>query len=282
MSAPAVSLSRCLLRQLLLPRAAVVLGWLAAAHWLALPKGLVLALIAADALLLLWQARAVLRGTDAHVASTGAMASVWGSYLLVLLAIFAAPVLWWEALLSTREEAALPYAEQRRQEREALYRLTLSEDGSTLVLEGEITHGLTRRIEAQLAAAPDLRRLQLSSAGGLIYEARGTARLIAQYRLDTEAAGLCASACTLIFAAGHSRRLAPDGALGFHGYGLMFPGGLPQVNLIAEQQRDLEFLQQQGIHADFARRALATDHRSLWRPTLAELLAAGVVTQSGR
>lgn len=62
----------------------------------------------------------------------------------------------------------------------------------------------------------------------------------------------------------------------------MFPGGLPQVNLIAEQQRDLEFLQQQGIHADFARRALATDHRSLWRPTLAELLAAGVVTQSGR
>lgn len=175
MSAPAVSLSRCLLRQLLLPRAAVVMGWLAAAHWLTLPKGLVLALIAADALLLLWQARAVLRGTDAHVASTGAMAPVWGSYLLVLLAIFAAPVLWWEALLSTREEAALPYAEQRRQEREALYRLTLSEDGSTLVLEGEITHGLTRRIEAQLAAAPDLRRLQLSSAGGLIYEARGTA-----------------------------------------------------------------------------------------------------------
>lgn len=267
-----------LLRQLLLPRAAAILGWLAALHWLQLPKGAVLALMAADAVLLLWQARAVLRGTDAHVAGSGAMAPVWGSYLLVLLAFFAAPVLWWEALLSTRPGEALPYAEERRQAREALYRLTRAEDGRTLVLEGEITHGLTRRIEAQLEAAPAVRRLRLTSGGGLIYEARGTARLIRRHGLDTEAAGLCASACTLIFAAGAGRRLLPGAELGFHGYALMFESGLPQVDLAAEQARDLGFLQQQGISADFARRALATDHRSLWRPGAAELRAAGVLT----
>lgn len=277
MRAP-VSLPRSLGLQVVLPRACLVLGWLALNQWVRLPVPLVFVLMAADGLFLLWQARAFQLSADAHVRSTGAMMPVWGGYLVLLFAGFAALILWWDALLIARAVEEPAYAEQRRLEREAKYSMSVSEDGLVLVFDGEITHGLTRRMEAVLASAPDVRRVRLSGPGGLIYEARGAAKLIRRYQLETEAAALCASACTLMFAAGRSRRLAEGGKLGFHGYALMFEGGLPQVDLLKEQQKDLAFLQQQGIRAEFARDVFAVANGELWVPSNSELRAAGVLT----
>lgn len=274
------SLRRYLLLGFLLPRGGVVLVWLGLASWLPPPMPVLLVLIALDGLFLAAQARRVLRHTDAHIRATGAMAVVWGSYLLVLLGGLAALVLWWQAVLLTYRDDALPYAEQRRLAREARYQLTLSDDGRQIHLTGEITHGLSRRMAELLTRSPAPRRLRLTSDGGLIYEARGVAQLILQHQLDTEVTGLCASACTLIFAAGRRRHLAEGGQLGFHGYALMFEGGLPQVDLRREQQKDLTFLVAQNINAEFASKALTTPHRQLWRPSRAELIAAGVVTEA--
>lgn len=276
--AATLSLRRYLLLGFLLPRGVVVLVWLGLAAWLPPPMPVLWLLIALDGLCLLGQARRVLRHTDAHMQGSGAMALVWGSYLLVLLGGLAALLLWWQAMLQSQQGDALPYAEARRLEREALYRLALSDDGLQIHLTGEITHGLTRRMADLLARSPAVRRLRLSSGGGLIYEARGAAQLIQQHGLETEVAGLCASACTLIFAAGSVRHLASDGQLGFHGYALMFEGGLPQVDLAREQQKDLAFLIARGISAEFAEKALTTPHVQLWQPSREVLVEAGVVT----
>ncbi|WP_264210260.1 hypothetical protein [Leisingera thetidis] len=277
MRAPA-SPRRSLVLQVVLPRAGVVAGWLALNHWIRLPVPLAYALMAADGLFLLWQGRAFQLSADAHVRSTGAMAPVWGGWLVLLFAGFAALTLWWDALLIARAVEQPAYAEQRRQAREALYSLTVSADGRVLVLEGEITFGLTRRMEQMADRHPGLHRVSLTSPGGLIAEARGAARLIRERGLATRAEGLCASACTLMFAAGRRRSLGRGGRLGFHSYALQFESGLPQIDLGKEQEKDRAFLLQQGVSAEFADRIFAISHQNLWVPGTAALRAGGVLT----
>ncbi|MDE4303216.1 hypothetical protein PXK30_08145 [Phaeobacter gallaeciensis] len=272
------SLQRSLGLHVVLPRAGVLLVWLALNHFFWLPVFLAWGLIAADGVLLAWQSRDLLRSTDGHIRSTGSMAPVWGSYLVLLFAGFATLTQWWGALLTAGQVETLPYAQQQEQARQQLYSLTLSDDGRTLIFTGEITHGLTRRIAATLDAAPEVRSLHLTGPGGLIYEARGVAKLIRTRGLDTKAADLCASACTVIFAAGQERLLAPKGQLGFHGYALMFEGGLPQLDLKKEQQKDLSFFLQQGISEGFVQRVFEVANSDLWIPEHAELRAAGVIT----
>lgn len=275
---PPLSLPRSLGWQVLLPRAVVVLGWLAANQWFKLPVPLAVALMAADGSFLLWQFRAFQRSADAHVESTGAMAPVWGGYLVLLFAGLAALTLWWDAVLIARHTEEVPFAEQMARERAALYSLTVSEDGSTLLFDGEITFGLMRRIDHLAELNPGLQRIELTSPGGLIAEARGAARLIRRRGLDTHANGLCASACTLLFVSGNRRSLGPDGQLGFHSYALQFGNGPLQVDLQKEQTKDRAYLLEQGISAEFASRIFAVPHDGLWIPEPQELLEGGVVT----
>ena len=278
MTGSPASLPRSLALQVALPRAGVLLGWLALNHWAKLPVPLAVALMAADGVFLMWQVRAFQRSADAHVRSTGAMAPVWGGYLLLLFAGFAALTQWWGAVLIARQAVEVPYAEQRAQDRAALYSLTLSEDGSTLVFDGEITFGLIRRIGRLADQTPGLQRIALTSPGGLIAEARGAARLIRDRGFDTRADGLCASACTLLFAAGHRRSLGPAGQLGFHSYALQSETGLPQIDVGKEQEKDRAFLIGQGVSAEFAARIFDVAHSGLWTPAADELLAGGVLT----
>lgn len=272
-----LSLPRSLALQVVLPRAAVLLGWLALNHWIRLPVPLAFVLMAADGLFLLWQARAFLRSADAHVQSTGAMAPVWGGYLLLLFAGFAALTQWWDALLIARAVEEPAYAEQRRKEREALYSLSVSADGRALIFDGEITFGLTARMRNLAEENPGVDQVALAGPGGLIAEARGAARLIRQNGWDTRAAGLCASACTLMFAAGAERSLGPDGQLGFHSYALQFESGLPQIDLQREQEKDRAFLLQQGVSAEFTDRIFSVPSAELWLPGSGELHAAGLI-----
>lgn len=272
------SLRRSFLLHLALPRAGLLLGWGAANQLVKLPLPLVWGLIAADALVFLWQCRAFLRSADAHTRDTGNLAPVWSGYLAVLFAGFASATLWWDAVLIAHQVETTPYAVARAREREALYRLEVAPDGGALLFEGEITHGLTRRIQQALAENPGIRHLHLSGSGGLIYEARGAARLVRAHGLETRAGGLCASACTLVFAAGRRRHLDAGGRLGFHGYALQFPGGLPQVDLAREQDKDRAFLLGQGVSPQMAARIFAVPSTALWLPEPAELLVGVMIT----
>ncbi|MEP2715255.1 hypothetical protein [Pseudophaeobacter sp.] len=272
------SLKASLLWHILLPRGAALALWWSANQLLQMPPRLVWGLMAADALLFLWASRAHLRSADAHMVSSGTMAPIWGGYLLLFLAILASLSLWWQALLiANRPPEGPSYAEQRALAHATRYSLTVSEDKTILIFDGEVTFGLTKTLRAQLLQQPDVTRVQLISPGGHIYEARGAAKIIQAKGLATEAIGLCASACTLIFAAGEARQLGPQGQLGFHGYALDYFGGLPQIDLTAEQEKDRRFLLTQGIHPEFIDRIFATPATELWHPGPAALLAAGLL-----
>ncbi|EBA16554.1 hypothetical protein RSK20926_22554 [Roseobacter sp. SK209-2-6] len=244
-----------------------------------LPIFVFFALLSIDFALLIFAGRNLLRATDSHQSGSGAMAPVWGSYLAYLLLALLSSSLWWEAwLISNQEPDNIDFEAQRNAEHSARYSLILTPDGRILDFKGEITFGLTRRLKKVLSENPEIETLLLSSAGGLIYEARGAAKLIAEFGLNTEARGLCASACTLLFAAGNRRQIGMDGSLGFHSYQLRHFGGLPQINIEKEQKRDEKYLISRGVSEDFVKKVFETSAEKLWFPSADQLTKAGVTT----
>ena len=148
-------------------------------------------------------------------------------------------------------------------------------EAGSLILRGEITYALFNGLIEALRRHPEASRLRLQSSGGLVPAARAIARQVERHGMAVEAEGLCASACVLIFLAGEPRRLAAGAELGFHtwhdsGAARLF--GQPDP-----VKRDKAWMQSRGLEAGFVARAFATPHDSLWKPSRAELQAAGVL-----
>ena len=142
-------------------------------------------------------------------------------------------------------------------------------------LTGEISHQTFEQF-AQTVATTNAISVLLDSPGGSIFAARGVAKIVQEQSINTHSDTLCASACTLIFMAGAQRTLGPNGSLGFHSYSENTP--IPLYPSAPEQARDRAFLTASGVSAAFIERAYATPPDQLWRPTRAELRAAGVLT----
>jgi hypothetical protein len=237
-----------------------------------LPTQWPLAVLAAISILslalLIWQVVGSLRATAARARGDGGALVMAGTAVLAAIAMFLNAELNLYAARAApgpqTRAAALPYDVDRQ---------------GAVVLRGDIDFTMLARFEATLDTVPDLRRVDLQSDGGLIYAARAMAARIAAHRLETRASGLCASACTLVFMAGTRRSLGPEGTLGFHGYA----GNLPQSlhPTAPEEARDRAYMAGRGVAQGFLDRAYATPHDALWRPTRAELRAAGVLTPPG-
>lgn len=148
--------------------------------------------------------------------------------------------------------------------------------GEVIVFSGPINLDAFRALEETLRAKSGLRVLRLTSEGGNIPAARGMARLVAEAGLGTEAAGLCASACTRVFIAGKTRHLRIGARLGFHRWRL--ETNVRILDTESEEARDRAAFAARGVDPAFLARAFTTPHGSMWFPTAAELRAAGVVT----
>ena len=122
---------------------------------------------------------------------------------------------------------------------------------------------------------PRIEAIVLNSDGGRVFEARGVGRQIMENGLDTHVSDHCRSACTIAFIAGETRRLGPEGQLGFHSYRL--DAALAFSDPLEEQGKDKAFFIEQGIDPDFIDRAFSTTHDAMWHPTRDHLLSAGVV-----
>jgi hypothetical protein len=160
---------------------------------------------------------------------------------------------------------------------EAPFTVELLEDGRGVRLAGPISHGMTERLEALLKGGAPILRLELSSQGGMVAEARGLVRLIETYGLSTFVAEDCLSACTLAFASGSTRTLAPGGRLGFHRYRQRSP--LVELFMTAETEleRDEAILRRHSVAQSFIDRIADTPHDRMWFPSPRELLDARVV-----
>ena len=265
---------------LVLPRLMVLALLAALGSFLKTPVPLLYALLTADGALFIWQFLRFQTSADEHLRSTGNMAPIWGGYLAVLVGGFASISLWWGAFLfAGQPDNPELFTDRMDREHAASYELTLSDDRSVLDFSGTITFGLTKRAQTLLSENPQLTTVTLNSPGGHIYEARGFANLIRDAQLDTFAAEECSSACTLLFAAGHTRNLAVGARLGFHSYALEFGSALPNLDLQKEQDKDRGFFRTQGISEAFLARMFDEPSTELWHPSRQEALEAGLLTQ---
>lgn len=102
--------------------------------------------------------------------------------------------------------------------------------------------------------------------------------VVRRFDLATRARGDCASACTLVFIAGHSRALEPGARLGFHGYNMRSPmPGL--IDPAEEMARDSAVFHAAGVDKGFMACVMAVSHREMWFPSRQRLIAAGVIDQ---
>lgn len=164
---------------------------------------------------------------------------------------------------------------------EAPFTIELLADGRGILLAGPLSHGMTEQLESLLMGGAPILLIELNSPGGLVAEARGLVRLIDAYGLATFVAEDCLSACTLAFASGSTRHLAPGARLGFHRYRLASPLLPLFMNAEHEHRRDMEILRRRGVPQAFIERIDATPPEAMWFPSHGELIAARMVDRIG-
>lgn len=148
--------------------------------------------------------------------------------------------------------------------------------GEDIAISGPITQGLGAAFRDALAKAPKARLVRLESGGGTLDVAIDLYAAIRAHKLDTAVQGRCESACSIAYIGGLRRFAAPRARLGFHRAASGAQGDIPVADFMA---RGLYL--QSGVAEWFADRVMETPHDSMWRPTIAELRRAGVVTDVG-
>ena len=146
-----------------------------------------------------------------------------------------------------------------------------------LHLNGPLEIGVVAAFEKSLTEHPGTKGLILDSEGGNIYQARGLARIIQDYSLNTYSFEVCYSACTIAYVAGTRRFIGPEAKLGFHAYHVDSKFLEPLVDVEKEQNKDLIFFKQQIPDMNFVNNIFARECSNMWLPTTNELMSAGVV-----
>jgi len=150
-------------------------------------------------------------------------------------------------------------------------------DRDRIIVEGKLAEGSADAFERVLKESRAA-SVTLTSPGGRIAEGKRIAELVRTHHLDTEAEGLCASACTLVLLAGRNRSMDPEARVGFHQ--TTFAGnGAADDDLQTEEVRT--YFQEAGVDGAFVRKAFSTSSAGMWYPTEDEMLSAGFLNRRG-
>jgi hypothetical protein len=155
--------------------------------------------------------------------------------------------------------------------------VTLSEDGTEIVIDGTLTSGTSGRFRQLAADAPRLKRVTLDSPGGRQLEAARIAASVEERGLETRVERECMSACTFVLLAGAARTADPDARIGFHQPD--FPGWSGAARRQAAREMGEDYVRA-GLGRGFVERAMAVPPDDIWLPRRDELLAARVLTAS--
>ena len=159
------------------------------------------------------------------------------------------------------------------------YQLSVDPDGAYRI-EGLIDFGISRDMKALVQNHPGGNKVILKSTGGSIYEGRGLAKFFQSNRLITQVNSECSSACTLAFIGGEHRIISATARLGFHQYTIDYAHlnqSIPFYDPKEEQKTDANHMRQKGISDEFIDRIFTASSDSIWYPSQAELLEAGVI-----
>lgn len=157
------------------------------------------------------------------------------------------------------------------------FSIRVMRQGREAEFTGGIRLGAAEALRETLDRNPNLEVLHLSSIGGRFTEAETMYALVRAHRLATYVPTSCESACTLVFAAGGKRWIAPDASIGFHSptFGA-FDEAAAKVG--AREWRDA--LVDAGYEPAFVDRGIAVAADEMWYPTHEELRAARVTTDT--
>jgi hypothetical protein len=159
------------------------------------------------------------------------------------------------------------------------YDLTISEDNTTLFINGYFPYGISDNVEKVLQKYPTITTISFTSRGGRSYEGVRIANIIDSHGLNTVVPRSCSSACSIAFLGGHQRHIFEATKLGFHSISL---GENEQrlYYLIAKKINKQQFALQNknGIPRYFVDKMNATPPASMWYPSTQELYDAGVIT----
>ena len=154
--------------------------------------------------------------------------------------------------------------------------ITISTNGTRLLLAGEMGFGTTNRVRSLLKQHPKIKEIELNSPGGSAAEGFALAELVRDLSFDAYVREDCASACVLVFAAGTERRLATTARFGLHRSGV---GWSTDEHPPSPIDRAMEqFFRDRGVSNEFIAKMLQTSFHDLWMPAPAEVLSSGLAT----
>jgi ATP-dependent protease ClpP protease subunit len=225
-----------------------------------------------------WQVVGVLRSCGKQIsADSGRLWAIAAQFSMVasLAIVLISSIETWQSLQIYKQDLA------RREIGPdiPLYSLDLVKQATLIHLRGPFEIGITASVADLISQNPQVTGIILDSEGGQIYEGRGLARVIRENGLQTFSLDKCLSSCTTAFVAGTTRSLGPQARMGFHQYKTY--SLIPSINVGNEQARDKAIFVEQGIAAEFIDKIFEQPPESMWWPETDELLAAGVVHQTG-
>lgn len=97
-------------------------------------------------------------------------------------------------------------------------RLVRSGDGRVLQVVGGIDKSFDARFRREVAAMPQLERIDVTSGGGLLGEALRASQWIHDSNKTVRVVRTCASACVALWAAATQRQMDADAVIGLHRY----------------------------------------------------------------
>jgi len=141
-------------------------------------------------------------------------------------------------------------------------------------LSGGLERGSAAQFKEILNAAADVRIVDVSGPGGLIYEARWISRMVEERGLDTMVSTECHSACVDIFASGKRRLMYPKAVVGLHS-ARTFTGGVAED----ANSRFTERLYKIGVEPRFLMVGSDTPPDDIWINTARQAYLAGLATE---
>lgn len=166
--------------------------------------------------------------------------------------------------------------------------------------DGELDEYDEGEVLGYLFDNPEITTLRVTGPGGLMHAASTIAEYLVRHNIDTEASGICNSACAHIFLGGRTRTLLPDAKLGFHrtwlnkklakkryatarvekGWKDEFDyAELLYDSAMTSMLDDIKFMLSRGVDVEFILKVFSTDSFDIWHPSKEELIADGVLTE---
>lgn len=156
-------------------------------------------------------------------------------------------------------------------------RIDADPDLGRIVVSGAFKFGSAEALEAALQRHPTLTLVELRSPGGYVLEGLRMARVVMDRGLDTAALESCASACTLVLAAGRERYLGPQAEVGFHRSGSRYQP--VSLGWTRTDHQIADYYATRGASPAFIDQALALPITEIWWAPHDEMYTQGFATR---